>query len=84
MSRDAIGVRVALTRMDGSRQFRTVSRAGSYLSSHDSRVFFGLGEAERFGSVEIRWPSGVTQKLDGAPGNRIVAVAEPSDDSACR
>ena len=83
-NRDAIGARVALTRVDGSRQFRTVSRAGSYLSSHDPRVFFGLGEAGRFGSVEIRWPSGVTQKLDGAAGGRIVAVEEPSDDSECR
>ena len=63
----ALGARVTLTDASGRRQVREVSGAGSYLSSNDTRVLFGLGAATGIKSLEIRWPTGRTQKIE-APG----------------
>ena len=37
---------------------------------------FGLGEADRAEEIVIRWPSGVTQRLEDVRGNRVVVVEE--------
>ncbi len=56
-NRDAIGAR--LVARAGTRTFlRTVDGGGSYLSSNDANVHFGLGDASRIDRLEIRWPSG--------------------------
>src|ERR1700682_225597 len=46
-----------------SQHFATVSTAGSYLSSKDKRVHFGLGADAEVQKIEIRWPSGILQTL---------------------
>ena len=75
-SRDAIGARVRV-RVDGGReQHLTVSTAGSYLSSGDRRLHFGLGTAEAAALVEIEWPSGTVQLLENVPANQILEVRE--------
>ncbi|HZU38706.1 MAG TPA: ASPIC/UnbV domain-containing protein, partial [Gemmataceae bacterium] len=38
---------------------------GSYLSSGDRRVNFGLGTNTTAGRLTVRWPSGKTQTWDG-------------------
>ena len=48
-----------------------------FLSSSDRRVHFGLGEETKAASIEIRWPSGIAQKLAGVPADRILDVEEP-------
>ena len=48
---------------------------GSYLSQSDLRVHFGLGLAES-ADIEVRWPSGVVDKLPGIAANRVVTVLE--------
>lgn len=75
-SRDAIGARVRV-RVDGGReQHLTVSTAGSYLSSGDRRLHFGLGTAEEASLIEIEWPSGSVQLLENVPANQILEVRE--------
>ena len=74
-NRDAIGARVTLIRPDGRRASTTVMRAGSYLSSQDPRVFFGIGSDADGAAVEIEWPGGAQQKLEVST-NRIVTIAE--------
>ena len=49
---------------------------GSYLSSHDPREILGVGAATKIDSIEIRWPSGVIDKLTNLPLNRYVKVVE--------
>ena len=68
-----------------ARRLATVSTAGSYLSSSDKRVHFGLG-AEKSRNVEIRWPSGIRQTLKNVAG-RIRILREwmkPSRPNAAR
>jgi len=75
-NRDAIGAEVKLVTATGP-QFVTVSTAASYLSSSDKRVHFGLGAESLAQSIEIRWPSGVTQALKDVRADQILQVDEP-------
>jgi hypothetical protein len=76
-NRDAIGAVVEAVTSQGS-QFATVTTAGSYLSSSDKRVHFGLGSEMAAKTIEIRWPSGIRQTLQNVRGDQIVQVEEPS------
>ena len=76
-NRDAIGAEVKLTTSTTS-QWATVSTAGSYLSSKDKRVHFGLGSDSVVKSIEIRWPSGTVQHLNAIRGDQILRVDEPA------
>ena len=75
-NRDGIGAEVKLTTSKGV-QLQTVSTAGSYLSSSDKRVHFGLGTEAMAERVEVRWPSGITQILKSVGGNQVLQVDEP-------
>ena len=74
---DAIGARVTITLSDRSERSAVVSRAGSYLSSRDSRLFFGLGLLDRVSEVRVTWPNGIVQKLGSLPGGRVHVLLEP-------
>jgi hypothetical protein len=55
----------------------TVSTASSYLSSSDKRVHLGLGSATEAATIEIRWPSGIVQKLTDVAADQILQIDEP-------
>src|SRR5262249_559406 len=61
--RDAIGAKVFLT-ANGVRQRIDVFSGGTYQSSSDPRVHFGLGAATKIDSLEIQWPSGTKRKFN--------------------
>jgi enediyne biosynthesis protein E4 len=79
-NRDAIGAEIKLVTANGS-QWATVTTAGSYLSSSDKRVHFGLGSETMARTIEIRWPSGIRQTLKDIRGDQILQVQEPSADA---
>ena len=54
--RDAPGARVELHRADGSVLWRRVRADGSYASSNDPRVLFGLGDSAKLQSLRVHWP----------------------------
>jgi enediyne biosynthesis protein E4 len=76
-NRDGIGAEIKIMTSAGM-QIETVSTAGSYLSSSDRRVHFGLGADKEARAVEIRWPSGAVQTLQDVTGDRIVQIEEPA------
>ena len=76
-NRDAVGALVVL-RAGGRLQVRQVDAASGYLSQSTKTLHFGLGDASTIESCEIRWPSGVVQKLDGARVDAVNAVTEPA------
>jgi hypothetical protein len=55
--RDALGAVVTI-RAGDRRWVRTMHAAGSYLSSSDPRVHFGLGAVEQVDDIEVLWPDG--------------------------
>ena len=74
-NRDAIGARVTLHAGD-HQQMQEVRSGGGYISQSDFRLHFGLGKASRVDSIEIRWPSGLVQRLENVAINRIITVRE--------
>lgn len=83
--RDAIGAKVFLTAGE-VRQRMDVFSGGSFGSSSDPRVHFGLGSAKTTTALEIHWPSGLKQmvdvaRLNRAGLNRIVTIREGEDIS---
>ena len=76
-NRDAIGASVKLVTTEGS-QYANVTTSGSYLSSSDKRVHFGLGPVATVKEIEIRWPSGIRQTLLGVKPDQILQVDEPA------
>jgi hypothetical protein len=75
-NRDAIGAKLTLT--CGARKFvRWITGGASYLSSHDKRVVFGLGDAPTGPfRLEIRWPNGNAQTVTGLKVNQYQKIVE--------
>jgi hypothetical protein len=73
--RDAIGATVYLV-AGGIRQRGDVISGGSYASSNDLRVHFGLGETEKVDGVEIHWPSGTLERITLPEVDRFYSVEE--------
>lgn len=69
-NRDGYGARVQV-----NGQVRFATAAGSYLSSNDTRLHFGLGSAGN-ADIEIRWPSGIRQALRGVKADQFIVIEE--------
>ncbi len=80
-NRDGIGARIHCVSESGLEQWATVSTAGSYQSSSDKRVHFGLGADKTIKLLEIAWPSGTVQKLEKVAADQILTVREPKRSS---
>jgi hypothetical protein len=73
--RDAVGATVYLAAA-GIRQRGDVLSGGSYLSSNDMRVHFGLSDAADAGTAEVHWPSGAKEMVKLPAVDRIYTIAE--------
>jgi len=74
-NRDAIGAQVRV-RTGGHQQLQEVRSGGGYMSQSDFRLHFGLGSATKIDVLEIRWPSGLVEKLEDLPVNQVLSVKE--------
>jgi enediyne biosynthesis protein E4 len=73
--RDAVGASVYLI-AGGIRQRSDVLSGGSFASSNDQRVHFGLGQNAVVERVEIHWSSGAVERLTVPAVDRFYAVEE--------
>ena len=73
--RDAVGATVYVT-AGGMRQRADVLSGGSFASSNDQRVHFGLGESTTVRAVEVHWPSGGVERIRLSAIDRFYAVEE--------
>jgi hypothetical protein len=74
-NRDGLGTKIKITTSQGT-QYNQASTAGSYNSSNDKRVHFGLGSAARIDMIELTWPSGTRQVLKNVKADQILTVTE--------
>ncbi|MFI5454108.1 MAG: CRTAC1 family protein [Isosphaerales bacterium] len=77
-NRDAIGTRL-IAHVGPHKLLRTIDGGGSYLSTHDPRVHFGLGDAPRVDRLEVRWPSGRVETRSNVPVNITIEWVEGNE-----
>jgi hypothetical protein len=80
-NRAGIGARITVATQSSPTakpfiQIEEVRSGGSYYSQNDLRIHFGLDRAAKADSVEIRWPSGTTDKLTDLAANRLYVIQE--------
>ena len=85
-NRSGIGARLAVTaQVDGKSseqaakpmvQIEEVRSGGSYYSQNDLRVHFGLDQAKKVDSLEIKWPSGAVDILKDLDVNKLYVIQE--------
>lgn len=76
-NRMAVGARVKVV-SDSHVQYGTVQAGGSYLSSNDPRLHFGLRDATQV-NIEIQWPAGTSQTLSNVKPNQLLAITEATN-----
>jgi tetratricopeptide (TPR) repeat protein len=74
-SRTPFGAR-ATCRAGGRTFVRWLTSGTSYLSAHDHRLWFGLGDAATIDELEVLWPSGALQRLSGLKADRLLELRE--------
>jgi hypothetical protein len=73
--RDAVGATVYVT-AGGLRQRGDVMSGGSFESSNDFRLHYGLGASTTVDKVEIRWPDGKQETLTLPDVDRYFTIEE--------
>jgi len=71
----AIGAKVTVT-AGKLVQTGEVRAGGSYISSSDPRLHFGLAAQDEMDAVNIRWPNGDVEALKNIPADFIYTVTE--------
>jgi len=75
-NRDGVGASLRLFANDKVQITQKKSTSG-YLSQSDPRIHFGLAGHEKVDKLEITWPSGTKQVLEGVAVNQVLEVREP-------
>jgi hypothetical protein len=73
-NRSAIGARVRV--VTDARVIHAVVGSGGSFGSSSLQVEVGLGAATRVERVEIDWPSGLSEVVDGVSGGEVVEIVE--------
>jgi hypothetical protein len=76
-NRDAVGALVTV-QSDGRAMMRAVEAGTAHHLQHSHLMHFGLGDASAIDSVDVRWPSGVVETIDGADIRGRYLVVEGS------
>ena len=78
-NRDGIGAKVWV-QTNRSTQFKEATSGGSYASSSDPTLHFGIGTQETIESIKVEWQSGHLQTVDFSkterPVNDLIHVTE--------
>jgi hypothetical protein len=74
-NRDLVGATLTLE-VGGRKLTRFVKGGGSYLSASDARIDFGIGAADRVGSLVVRWPGGGIERFDGSSIDREASIRQ--------
>jgi hypothetical protein len=72
---DVVGARV-IVEAGGRKQTRFAKGGGSYASSGDRRLVFGLGKADRIDKLSVIWPDGKQQEWTGLALDRYYVLVQ--------
>jgi enediyne biosynthesis protein E4 len=73
---------VVLVTSDNRTQARAVVSQTSYYSHDDVRVHVGLGTRTRVEQIEVRWPSGIVDRVRDVQARQVITIAEGSTPRA--
>jgi hypothetical protein len=76
-NRSAVGSRITV-HLAGRRLIDEVRSGGSFCSHNDLRVHVGLGARTRVDRVEVAWPSGAHETIEGVDADQLVVIREGS------
>jgi enediyne biosynthesis protein E4 len=71
-NRDGIGARVTV-----GDQLRIMTTAAGYASSSHAGLHFGLGASAAPLRIEVQWPSGIRQTVEGVKPDQTIEIREP-------
>jgi hypothetical protein len=74
-NRNGFGTTVRVT-AGGETQTQIMRSGSSYLSQSENILTFGLGMRTQADAVEIRWPSGSTERISNVRSGGVVTVTE--------
>jgi enediyne biosynthesis protein E4 len=74
-NRYGVGLRVKVT-AGGATQVRWLDPSGSYLSTSDTRLYFGLGANTKIERMEVEWPRGKRQILENVAADQTLTLDE--------
>lgn len=77
-NRDGIGA-VVLVKAGGISQVRVQDGGVHRRGQNHARLHFGLAQHTKVEIIEVQWPSGQLQKLQGVAVNQVLRVREPED-----
>ena len=80
-NRDGIGARVTV-RIGGTIRYAEVSGGAGFGVTNSLPVEFGLGTATLVDTVEVRWPSGLVDRVTGVPADRMLTIRESGESVA--
>jgi len=72
------GTQVTAELSDGRTLVRHAQAGGSYLSSEDPRLQFGLGDATQVRTLLMQYPDGTQTRLDDLTANQLVEAPRPA------
>ena len=77
-NREGLGALVAVVLPGGRRLVKVMDGRSGYLAQSAMPLYFGLGDAAQAERIEVEWPSGARQTVEGplVSGRRVV-VTEP-------
>ena len=76
-NRDGIGAAILVETGSGRKLHNHATTSVGFMSSSDRRIHFGLGAESKINYVEIRWPSGIVQRVEKPAADQILKVKEP-------
>jgi len=78
-ARDAFGTVVRVKTSTGL-QTKIKTGGSGFLSHHDSRLLFGLGENDAAEWIEVLWPDRSVQRFENVPAGSAIRVVQGSSD----
>ena len=74
-NRDGIGAKVTVV-ADEHKYVKEVRSGSSYISNSDMRLHYGLANASKYDSIEVRWPNGNIEVFPAGSTRSFATVVE--------